>query len=102
MPCNSGGSFLTKSQNACVGVPRLADVYALSWDKRSDVSEAPSMRMNALSEPDSSQTATLIAKPSCFALAVAAERMTCAVSALMLRFSKLVIPGFLLFVGWQG
>ena len=59
------------------------------------------MRMKALSEPDSSQTAMLIAKPSCFALAVAAERMTCAVSALMLRFSKLVIPGFLLFVAWQ-
>src|ERR1044072_134864 len=102
MPCSRGGSFLTKSQNACVGVPRLADVEALFLGRGREGAEAPSMRMKALSEPDSSQTATLIAKPSCFALAVAAERMTCAVSALMLRFSKLVIPGFLLFVAWQG
>src|SRR5260221_12104474 len=87
MPFRRGGSFLIKSYHSCVArPPKLMAVYALSWAICTLNSGGPSMRLNALSVPSSSQTAMHMDLPISWALAFAALMIRSAASRVMVDF----------------
>src|ERR1700761_9486610 len=87
-PAASGGSSLMKSCQPPLGMPKPIAVYALSWAIWTLSRAAPSIRLNDLSTPDSSQTAITMGTPSSAALASAAAITRCARSLVTLAFSN--------------